>query len=401
VIVVVITVIVTVVVRMLVHEQMLPRKPDRVRVMKALSIHAGPRALAALREHGLRPQDVRIIPAAAGGPKGLVLNPLDRFIFGDWLASSRHTVHLLGASIGAWRMATACLNDPTPAFTQMAHDYIHQDYEHLPGKAPALQHVSEVFSAKLQQRFGGREAEVLGHPRYRLHVFTSRGLHLLRREGRVRTPLGYLGAFAANAVSRKAMGGWLERVVFSDAREPLPLYLHGYRTHSVALSADNLCLSLLASCSIPFLLSAVNDIPGAPLGAYWDGGITDYHLHLNYAAMHAEPVVEPAAPQGANLVLYPHVQHTVIPGWLDKSLKHRHRATAHLDNVVLLSPTPEWIASLPNAKLPDREDFKRYNDNTPARVAVWSRAVRESERLRDEFARWLERGDGPAVLPLP
>ena len=198
----------------------------------------------------------------------------------------------------------------------------------------------------------------------------------------------------------EALPCWLERVVFSDARDPLPLYLHGYRTHSVALSAANLRLSLLASCSIPFLLAAVNDIPGAPPGAYWDGGITDYHLHLHYAALHAEAPAEPAVPQGAGLVLYPHFQPSVIPGWLDKVLKHRHRATAHLDNVVLLSPTPQWIRSLPNAKLPDREDFKRYNDDTPGRVAAWSRVVRESERLRDEFAAWLRRGDAAGVEPL-
>ena len=37
----------------------------------ALLIHAGPRARAWLREHGLRAQDVRVLPAAAGGPKGL------------------------------------------------------------------------------------------------------------------------------------------------------------------------------------------------------------------------------------------------------------------------------------------------------------------------------------------
>ena len=54
--------------------------------MHALEIHAGPRALRHLREHGLRAADVRAIPAAAGGPKGLVLNPLDRFLFGQWLA---------------------------------------------------------------------------------------------------------------------------------------------------------------------------------------------------------------------------------------------------------------------------------------------------------------------------
>ena len=358
--------------------------------MRALSIHAGPRALAALREHGLRPHDVRVIPAAAGGPKGLVLNPLDRFIFGDWLATSGHTVHLIGASIGAWRMATACLSDPALALAQMAHDYIHQDYEHRPGKAPAIQHVSDVFGAKLQQCFGGREAEVLGHPRFRLHVFTSRGLHLLRREGRVRTPLGYLGAFAANAVSRRAMGGWLERVVFSDPREPLPLHLHGYRTRGVDLSAANLQLSLLASCSIPFLLSAVNDIPGAPTGAYWDGGITDYHLHLNYASM--------TNPHG--LVLYPHFQKTIVPGWLDKALRHRHRATAHLDNVVVLSPRAEWVRTLPRGKLPDRNDFKHFGDDLAGRAAAWTRAVQESERLRDEFAHWASRGNPAEVQPL-
>jgi hypothetical protein len=208
--------------------------------MKALQIHAGATALKHLRERGLSPADVRIIPAAAGGPKGLILNGLDRFIFGDWLRDGAQAVHLLGASIGAWRMATACLPDPSAQLAQMAVDYIHQDYEHAPGKPPTPSHVSEVFGNQLKQRFERRDGEVLGHARYHLHVFTSRGRHVLRRQGRLRTPLGYAGAFLANTVSRRAMGGWLERVVFSDTREPLPLRLHDYRTQQVALSALNL-----------------------------------------------------------------------------------------------------------------------------------------------------------------
>ena len=364
--------------------------------VRALEIHAGPGALKHLRDHGLRPQDVRAIPAAAGGPKGLILNPLDRYLFGDWLANSHHTVHLLGASIGAWRMATACLGDSPrdadAAFAQLAHDYIHQTYEHAPGKAPTARHVSAVFGAKLSERFGGREAQVLSHPRYRLHVFTSRGRHLLRREGRVRTPLGYLGAFATNAISRPAMGAWLERVIFSDPRDALPLHLHDYRSHTVALSAANLQPSLLASCSIPFWLEAVHDIPGAPKGAYWDGGITDYHLHLDYASMNRS--------SAAGLVLYPHFQKAIVPGWLDKALKHRHRATARLDNVVVLSPSVEWVRTLPGAKLPDRNDFKHFGDDLAGRVAVWTRAVQESERLRDEFAQWVSGGSMAGVQPL-
>jgi hypothetical protein len=343
--------------------------------MKALQVHAGPRARTHLREHGLRAQDVRVIPAAAGGPKGLVLNPLDRFIFGQWLNHTPNTVHLIGASIGAWRMASACLADPDAALAQLADDYIAQDYPREPGKAPKARDVSRIFGATLDARFTQRTAEVLSHPRFRLHVVTSRGRHILRREGKLATPLGYLGAFATNLVNRRALGGWLERVLFSDPREPLPFALHDFRSRQVSLTAANFAPSLLASCSIPFWLDAVHDIPGAPRGAYWDGGITDYHLHLNYAAM------------SEGLVLYPHFQNTVVPGWLDKSLRHRHGATQRLSNLVLIVPNPEWVkAVMPNAKLPDRNDFKSYGERIADRQRDWKKAVAESQRLADEFA---------------
>ncbi len=364
--------------------------------MQALSIHAGPRALQALREHGPQPQHVRAIPAAAGGPKGLMLNALDQFIFGEWLTRATAPVHLLGASIGAWRMAAASLNDPARALAQMADDYLRQDYEHAPGKPPTPRHVSEVFGANLVARFGERTHELLTNPRFRLHVFTSRGRHLLRLHGRalssISTPLSYAGAFATNALSRRAMSGWWERVIFSDPREKMPISLGDYRTHTAALSAQNLPLSILASCSIPYWLDPVHNIPGGPKGPYWDGGVTDYHLHLNYASMLDGPA--PA------LVLYPHFQQSVVPGWLDKFFKHRHRATAALSNVIVLSPNPAWIATLPNAKLPDRADFKFFGDDGAARIKAWSRALKESERLRDEFAAWVDARAHIDVKPL-
>ena len=364
--------------------------------MKALQILAGPRALRRLRERGLQPEDIRAIPAAAGGPKGLILNPLDRFVFGQWLPRSTQVVHLLGASIGAWRMASACLPDADAALKDLADDYIAQRYEHAPGKAPKPRHVSELFEAKLVERFGGREHEVLSHPRFRLHVFTSRGVRALARDGRLRTPLGYLGAFASNAVSRRAMGGFLERVIFSDPRDALPVPTHDYRTRHVALTAANLSRSILASCTIPFWLEAVADIAGAPPGPYWDGGITDYHLHLDYAALHDDE----AAADAPGLVLYPHFQKTLVPGWLDKALKHRHRASARLANVVLLAPSPEWVATLPGAKIPDRGDFKAFGDDHGARQEAWRRATLESARLADEFEA-LARQASVEALPLP
>jgi hypothetical protein len=357
--------------------------------MRALQVYAGPRALRHLREQGLQPADVRVIPGAAGGPKGLVLNPLDRYLFGEWLAGSMHGLHLLGASIGAWRLACACLPDADAALAQLAEDYITQQYEHAPGKAPTPTSVSRAFGERLQQRLGTRAAEVLSHPHRRLHVFTSRGRHLLRREGRLRTPLGYLGAFASNALSRRALGGWLERVVFGDAREPLPLPLKDFRSHQVPLTEANLVPAILASCSIPFWLDAVHDVPGGPRGAYWDGGITDYHLHLDYAAMHG------------GLVLYPHFQSRVVPGWLDKPWNGRHRASPLLSNVVVLAPSPEWVRTLPGAKLPDRADFKAYGEDFEGRVRAWRTALAESRRLADEFAELVAGGRTFQALPLP
>jgi hypothetical protein len=340
---------------------------------RALWVLAGPRARQHLRERGLRATDVRAVAGAAGGPKGLVLNALDRFVFGHWLDGHAEPVHLLGASIGAWRMACACRPDADVALREMAEDYIEQRYEHEPGRPPKATHVTSVFSDALQRRFGGREAEVLAHPRRRLHVFTSRGKGLLARQGRVRTPLGYVGAFAANLLHRQVMGALLERVVFSDMRDALPLALREFPTHRVPLSVDNLAASILASCSIPFWLDAVHDITGAPRGAYWDGGITDYHMHLDYTALHD------------GVVLIPHFQPTLVPGWLDKPFKARHRASARLDNVVLLVPRPEWVATLPRGKLPDRGDFKAYGDDADARMRAWRLAMTESARLADEF----------------
>lgn len=364
--------------------------------MKALRLHAGPIARRHIEQNGLRPQDIGVVPGAAGGPKGLILGPLDRFIFGQWLPQSAQPVHLVGASIGAWRMATACLNEPALAFERLERDYIGQHYELQPGqKRPSAEFVSQKFGDSLTAFYGGRIDEVLHHPRFRLHVVTSHGRHMLRRENRIATPLGYAGAFLSNLLRRQAMGSWLERVVFSAQCAPLPFATDDYRTLQIQLTEANFNPALQASCSIPFVLRAVHDIPGAPPGAYWDGGITDYHLHLNYA--HA-PRSDSNA--GAGLVLYPHFQKAVVPGWLDKSLKWRHGATAFLDNMLLLAPSPEWVQSLPNGKLPDRGDFTHYGNDLPGRVKAWTAAAKASEQLADELQEWLAKPDMGRVEPL-
>lgn len=375
--------------------------------MRALSIHAGPTARRHLEQHGLQAGDVATVPGAAGGPKGLILGRLDQFIFGNWLAQSSQPVDLVGASIGAWRMATACLNDPVKAFERLEHDYVRQHYELQPGeKRPPAARVSALFGDNLKAFYGGRVGEVLKHPRFRLHIITSRGRHLLNREAAWRTQMGYLGAFVTNAVHRKAMGAWLERVVFSTGEGALPFATQDYRTRALRLTEANFQPALQASCSIPFVLQSVPHIPGAPPGAYWDGGLTDYHLHLNYRKN--SPAIETVAgcagderARASNgLVIYPHFQSTVVPGWLDKHLRWRHKSTHFLDNMVVLSPRPEWVKTLPNGKLPDRADFTHYGPDLAGRMKAWTGATSASTQLVDEFQAWLARPDMTQVQAL-
>ena len=160
--------------------------------MQALQIHAGPRALCHLRERGLKPSDVRLVPAAAGGPKGLVLNPLDRVIFGRWLAASTQPVHLVGASIGAWRMTCAALHEPERALERLAEDYIVQRYDTKAGAGPQAVQTSAIFRELLQQQSqqGDRQRAAVHKRRHqfaRHHRAHRRYAHQIRfTEGNLR-----------------------------------------------------------------------------------------------------------------------------------------------------------------------------------------------------------------------
>ena len=100
------------------------------------------------------------------------------------------------------------------------------------------------------------------------------------------------------------------------------------------------------------------------------------------------------------MVVYPHFQSTVVPGWLDKHLRWRHKSTHFLDNMVVLSPHPDWVKTLPNGKLPDRVDFTHYGSDLAGRMKAWSGATAASRQLVDEFQAWLARPDMAQVQAL-
>jgi hypothetical protein len=337
-----------------------------------LILRAGPRAIRHIREHGLRPEDIDIIPGAAGGPKGLGIAGLDLAVFGQWLPRAPRVRHLIGASIGAWRFAAVCRGDPVQGLNDFARAYSEQRYP----KRPSRQFVTQYARDMMHGLFAGRELEVLSNPGYRLHILAVRGLGLLKRESKAKTPAGFAAAALANAFGRRHLRHFVARSVFHDARDR-PAALNGeafdaFHTQSIPLTEANLGEALRASGAIPLVLEGVNDVEGAMPGTYWDGGIIDYHLHLPYN-------------RNPGLVLYPHFTDKIVPGWLDKALPWRKASGEWLDNVVLVAPSRDYLARLPYGKLPDRKDFKRFELDFDGRMRYWRKAMAESERLGDEF----------------
>ena len=346
--------------------------------MQTLSIRCGPAALATLKRDGLQPGAVEIIPAAAGGPKGLALHGLDCALFGQWLPQQPRQRQLIGASVGAWRMAAAAQADPVAAFIRLADFYCEQRYS----DKPSATEISEFCERLVAHVVGGHETEILTSKNYRLNILAVRGKKLLAKAGPRRTPVGFAAAAVFNAVARRHLRYWLDRVWFYDGRDkPELLPLLDFHTDEVVLSAKNLHAALLASGAIPMVLNAVEGIHNAPPGSYWDGGIIDYHLDLPYE-------------RATGLVLYPHFTDHIVPGWLDKFHRSRRAAGTSLDKVILISPSAEFIATLPNQKLPDRSDFKRYGvKRQEERIRDWRVAVGESRRMGDEFLALVASGE--------
>jgi hypothetical protein len=371
---------------------------------------AGPAAARHIAAQGLKPADIAAVAGAAGGPKGLALLPLDRWLFGHWLADCPRERWLAGASIGAWRMAAGAQRKPLPALDRLAQAYL--EGQRYPRK-PSAALVSQVCRDMTRELIGHDAAAFLAGvaPGRRLQVVTARGLAPASAPARI----AFGRAALANAVSRAHLGSHLQRVVFcADGRTDASVggasgHGHGHGTgsgsgcpalpddafdsRSVALRADNLEDALLASGSIPLVAEAVAGVAGAPAGRYWDGGLIDYHLHWRWQAL-------------PGIVLMPHFLPAVTAGWLDKFLPWRRHGLGRagrgwLDNLLLVTPSPTLLARLPNRKLPDRQDFFRYDTDHDARLRDWRRAMAECAAMAEAFAAWVERPERLVVEPLP
>lgn len=354
-----------------------------------LTIRAGSAARAVLQSRGLSPRDVGAMAGAAGGPKWLVLGALDRYLFSDWLnqEDARQPIDLVGSSIGAWRFAAAChRRDPAGAIGALEAAYLDQFYSRQADRNEISGTVRGILDA-----FLGDDVldGLLTHPRYRLHVITVRSRALTRSEQRALLAAGSTVSALGNAVSRRSLNWFFERVVFSRDQASLQWAPDGMGRRTVALSQANARDAVYASGNVPLVMRGVVDPPGAPRGIYRDGGIVDYHID--------QPLLGPDS--GAPLVLMPHFDDRLVPGWFDKSL--RWRRPRHAANTLLIGPGPALRKHLVDGRVPDRKDFYRYARRDTERLAAWRQAIDAGRIMRDAFIEFAASAD-PArhVLPL-
>lgn len=341
----------------------------------ALTVRAGTRALQHIRDAGLQPADVHLVPGAAGGPKALGIQGLDMALFGDWLPRAPQPRSLIGASIGSWRFASVCLPDPVAGLQCLGELYTQQRFP----KGISVAEISRRCAQMLDQLLQDQDRHILDNPLYHLNIMVVKSLRLLQHDQPSRLGLGLGGVIGSNLLGRRHLKRWFERVILHDERLRPPLAeLQDFVTSYVGLSTDNLRPALLASGSIPMVMQAVTDIPGASQGVYRDGGLLDYHLDLPW--------------QAPGVVLYPHFIDRVVPGWFDKALPWRKANAAQIADVLLLAPSPAYLARLPHGKLPDRRDYRRFVGDDPGRENYWRRAMAESQRLGDEFLELVESG---------
>ncbi len=344
-----------------------------------LVIRAGAHAAARLREEGFHADLFGTLVGASGGPKWLVLRHLDSLLIDRVITPRTTPLDLIGSSIGSFRHACFAQSDPQVALACFEPAYVEQTYSEddldkkgLPIKAAITRESDHILGVVLGETGA---AEICSHPLLNTHIVAAR---LASDRGRDRGALFQLqvgAAAVANAFSRDRLGRHVERYVFRTTKTPLAY--DDLPTHDVALTPQRLQKALLSSGSIPLLMEGVADIPGLE-GTFFDGGIIDYHFDFEFA-------------RRDGLVLFPHFFDKITPGWFDKPWKKRRPSARALDDVVMIAPSDDFVASLPGGKVPDRDDFLDLPPDE--RVARWYGVIERCRGLAEELGEAIERGD--------
>ncbi|GAA6152934.1 patatin-like phospholipase family protein [Pseudoteredinibacter isoporae] len=357
--------------------------------MALLEIYAGPKAKRHITERGLSPADISTIFGASGAAKWLAIYGLDRAIFEQWLPAGtsgkssetldeKSAIKVYGTSVGAWKLAAACQRQPGEALEKLANAYINQSYAKKAKPEDVVYETERILQTFLPD---AHIDQILTHPYLRYSCGAVKCRSFLGQERSWRLAAGMAEGFY-RSLGRGGYGQMFERAVFSDPRNKPALQEEpGVRTQHISLGEDNLRAALRASAAIPYIMDPIREIEGAEPGLYRDGGLLDYH-----------PIPQRFW-QEPGLVLYPHFYNYLVPNWFDKFYASRKAKAEDLENVIMLSPSAEFIAQLPDGRLPDRKDFSIYKGRNDIRQARWRQAMTASLALGDAFLRWVNSAD--------
>lgn len=344
-----------------------------------LSYRAGPRALARVRAGGLAARDVRALVLPAAGPKWLVASGFDRaLIRSGFLQARDEPLLLLGSSAGAWRALALAARDPEATHERLLQAYCRQRFT----RAHSPAQIGAAYAELLADVFDDADlAHALEHSTLSLAMFAVR-TRLGTGAAVRRVQAAALGVAAlANVLSARSLALFFERVLFEAApaaqRHAL---LQALDVQRAALGLDNLRQVALASGSVPLYMAPVVDPAGAPRGRYLDGGLSDYHLNVPLST----------GGQGVSL-LFLH-QARLHPSWFDQYAPWRRPGAEALEDLLLVHPSPEFVARLPGGRVPNRDDFQRYLHAPEERRAHWLEAAALSHELGERFLDDLEGG---------
>lgn len=334
-----------------------------------LQILAGKKALAEIQQFGLRPERIKLMVGASGGPKWLMLSRIDQYLSEHFFPKANQPISLLGSSIGSWRMACYAQKEPLEIFKEFEDLYANQRYSDDLNPEEISIYIEKVLS----QLFSKERAEhVVSNPLRRLHIVAVRNRKLLNGRSKLAQGFGLLTAATGNLFSSSLVESLYPRVIISPNNSTEPYFIE---PETIELNADNLSKSLVASGAIPMVMEPTK-IPGGKDRWYWDGGLVDYHFSGPFNV-------------DDGLVFYPHFFPKITPGWLDKAIPWRKAEAQNYDNVVMLAPSEGFIAKLPYGKIPDRTDFENLSNEE--RESYWHTVLEATNELVSDLHSALEK----------
>ena len=332
-----------------------------------IDIYAGKTAAKIINEQGFKPELFTSFLGASGGPKWFTLFGLDKYIFGEFFKHRTQPLNLIGSSAGAFRSACFAQNYPVAAIKRLAKSYSQTRYS---SNKPTPAEITLKARALLDDVFGDDGVtEIINNPVFKAHFIVAKSNGFIASEHKLIQLLGLSKSYMLNRINRKLLGAQYERFIFGAPNSDLSITdSYKFKTQNIELTQINLKDAFLASGSIPLVMQGIKNIVGSPPGIYRDGGIIDYHFDLKI--------------NNPGLILYPHFNSDPKAGWFDKNLK-RKVAPQNYDNVVMITPSKEFIAGLPYGKIPDRNDFTDLDADT--RIKYWNTVFSETEKLAEAF----------------